>query len=76
MLEEDRESQLRSRFCRRSTQTRQSQYEFAFNGGLSVKTCSDGRLERVVIFGVLQRTDHRLGCEQSLGRSRFLNWFF
>ena len=63
MLEEDRESQLRSRFCRRSTQTRQSQYEFAFNGGLSVKTCGDGRLERVVIFGVLQRSDHRLGCE-------------
>ena len=30
-------------------QTRESQYEFAFNGGLSVKTCGDGRLERVVV---------------------------
>ena len=33
------------------------------NGSISIKACSDGCFERLIVFSVLEQTDHRLGRE-------------
>ena len=44
-------------------QTGQPQHQFPLHRRLRIIVGNDGRFERLVIFGILQRTDHGLGRE-------------